>query len=69
MGRCKGLEIRDLAPEQVAALVEKWLPTAKENAKPTADDKRLIAALEWWQAAALKATNDGTAEADDNVPY
>ena len=52
MGKYKGLELRDLAPEQVQALVENWLPTAKANAKPTADDKRLMAALEWWEADA-----------------
>ena len=51
VGRCKGLEVRDLAPEQVQALIEKWLPTAKANAKPTADDKRLMAALDAWAAA------------------
>ena len=61
VGKCKGLEVRDLAPEQVGALVEHWLPTAKANAKPTADDKRLIAALEAWQAAQKPA--------DDDVPY
>jgi hypothetical protein len=61
VGRCKGLELRDLSPEQVGALVTNWLPTAKANAKPTADDKRLIAALEWWQTAQEKAA--------DNVPY
>jgi len=63
VGRCKGLEVRDLAPEQVQALIENWLPTAKANAKPTADDKRLMAALDWWQAAQKPA------EGDDNVPY
>lgn len=61
VGRCKGLELRDLAPEQVQALVANWLPTAKANAKPTADDKRLTAALDWWQAAQKPA--------EDNVPY
>lgn len=61
VGRCKGLELRDLAPEQVQALVTNWLPTAKANAKPTADDKRLIAALDWW-------VSTQPAE-DDNVPY
>ena len=59
VGRCKGLEVRDLAPEQVKALLENWLPSAKANAKPSADDKRLIAALEWWAA---KPEND-------DVPY
>ncbi len=61
VGRCKGLEVRDLAPEQVQALIENWLPLAKANVKPTADDRRLIGALDWWQAAQ-------PAE-DDNVPY
>ena len=62
VGKCKGLEVRDLAPEQVSALITNWLPTAKANAKPTADDKRLIAALEAWQAAQKPAD-------DDNVNY
>ncbi len=46
IGKCKGLEFRDLAPEQLQALVTNWLPTAKSNLKPTADDQRLVAALE-----------------------
>ena len=61
VGRCKGLELRDLAAEQVQALVANWLPGAKANPKPLADDKRLMAALEWWQTAQEKA--------NDNVPY
>jgi len=62
VGRCKGLEVRDLAPEQVQALIEHWLPTAKANPKPLADDKRLMAALAWW------STNKQPKE-DDDVPY
>ena len=58
VGRCKGLEVRDLSPEQVNALITNWLPTAKANAKPTADDKRLIAALEWWLSTQEKANDD-----------
>ncbi len=61
VGRCKGLEVRDLAPEQVQALIEHWLPAAKANPKPLADDKRLVAALEWWQQEQEKVA--------DNVPY
>jgi hypothetical protein len=61
VGRCKGLEVRDLSPEQVQALIGNWLPGAKTSAKPSADDKRLIAALEWWQAEQEKLA--------DNVPY
>jgi hypothetical protein len=67
VGKCKGLEVRDLSPEQVGALIANWLPTAKANVKPTADDKRLIAALESWQAA--KAAKAVTATNDDDVPY
>jgi hypothetical protein len=63
VGKCKGLEVRDLSPEQVGALIQNWLPTAKANPKPTADDKRLMAALEHWQAAQA-----ATPENDD-VPY
>ena len=66
VGKCKGLEVRDLSPEQVGALIGNWLPTAKANAKPTADDRRLIAALEAWQAAqAVTATK----EDEDNLNY
>lgn len=61
VGKCAGHELRDLSPEQVNALTEKWLPEAKEKAKPTADDKRLMAALEWFLAAQEKA--------NDDVPY
>ena len=63
VGKCKGLEVRDLSPEQVGALVANWLPTAKANAKPTADDKRLMAALESWQTA------QGEQPESDDVPY
>ena len=65
VGKCKGLDVRDLSPEQVGALVANWLPTAKANAKPTADDKRLMAALESWQAAqAVTATKE-----EDDINY
>jgi hypothetical protein len=61
VGKYTGIELRDLNPEAVGALVEKWLPTAKASAKPTADDRRLVAALEWWAAAREKEVDD--------VPY
>ncbi|MEI7732834.1 MAG: hypothetical protein WCO56_24900 [Verrucomicrobiota bacterium] len=59
VGKCKGLELRDLAPDQVKALIGHWLPTAKANAKPTADDRRLMAALEWWDLS----------QNEDNMPF
>ena len=58
VGRHRGLELRDLNPEAVQALCEKWLPGAKSNAKPTADDKRLIAALDWWLSTQEKANDN-----------
>lgn len=61
VGKYKGIELRDLNLEAVTALCEKWLPGAKANAKPLADDKRLIAALEWWLSTQTKA--------NDDVPY
>ena len=44
--------------QAVKALAEKWLPTAKASAKPSADDRRLIGALEWWLSAQEKADDD-----------
>ncbi len=58
VGKYQGIELRDLNLEAVKALCEKWLPTAKANAKPTADDKRLIAALDWWLSTQEKANDD-----------
>ncbi len=59
VGKCKGQALRDLTPEQVTGLVTHWLPAAKANSKPTADDQRLMKALEL-------ATNK---PASDDVPY
>lgn len=61
VGKHKGLDLCDLDREAVQALIEKWLPVAKSNPKPLADDRRLIAALE--QAAAELA------KLEDNIPY
>lgn len=60
VGKSKGQALRDLTPEQVNGLVTHWLPAARANSKPTADDQRLMKALE---LATNKPTND------DNVPY
>jgi hypothetical protein len=58
VGKYKGIELRDLNLEAVTALCEKWLPGAKANAKPLADDKRLIAALEWWLSTQTQPADD-----------
>jgi len=58
VGKCKGSALRDLTPEQLAAIVTNWLPAAKANSKPTADDQRLMKALEL-----------ATEKKDDNVAF
>jgi hypothetical protein len=58
VGKYKGIELRDLNLEAVQALCEKWLPGAKAAAKQTADDKRLIAALDWWLSTQEKANDN-----------
>jgi hypothetical protein len=58
--------LRDLSEEQVKKLVANWLPIGRANAKPTADDRRLMGALDWWVAMQAKATADAAA---DEVPY
>jgi hypothetical protein len=68
VGKCKGLELRDLAPEQVEALIAHWLPTAKANPKPLADDRRLMAALDWWLTMQQQPAAEAAVD-DDNVPY
>lgn len=58
VGRYTGIELRDLNLEAVQALCTKWLPTANANPKPTADDKRLIAALDWWMSTQTQPADD-----------
>jgi len=61
VGKSKGQALRDLTPEQVTGLVTHWLPAAKANSKPTADDQRLMRALEL--ATGPKLVDD------TNIPY
>lgn len=65
IGKHKGLDVGDLDRPAVQALIEHWLPEVKAKAKPLADDKRLIAALE-----AAQKELAAEAEVDpDNIPY
>lgn len=62
LGNAAGTPVRDLSIEQIDKIAERWLPTAKANPHASADDKRLIAAIEWvleerkHEAAAKAAT-------------
>ena len=65
VGKHKGLDLGDLDRPAITALVEHWLPEARAKAKPLADERRLMAALE-----AAQKELAATAEVDlDNVPY
>jgi len=51
VGNNKGIELRDLDGEAINKLVANWLPVHRAAKKPSADDKRLAAALELAQEA------------------
>jgi len=59
VGNNKGLELGDLDRRAVLALIEHWIPEARTQKRLSADDRRLIAALEAVQAEI---------EAEDDVP-
>ena len=59
VGKHKGLTLADLDRVSVVALLDRWLPTAHAAPKKTADDKRLITALEAAQAELAE---------EDNIP-
>lgn len=56
VGKHAGVELRDLDPEAIEKLTANWLPKHESNAKATADDKRLAAALKLAQEALSGAT-------------
>ncbi|MEI6279284.1 MAG: hypothetical protein WCQ16_07880 [Verrucomicrobiae bacterium] len=58
VGKHSGVELRDLDAEAITKLATNWLPRHNSNAKPTADDKRLAAALK----LAVEAVNEAPKE-------
>lgn len=69
VGKHKGIELRELTEESITSLIEHWLPKAKAEPKQTADDKRLIGALVWYQAK-FKADEEAQAKLEqDDIPY
>lgn len=68
VGKQTGHELRELSPDAVDALIVHWMPTAKAKPKMTADDTRLVEALNAysaWKAASAEAVDP----ADNEVPY
>lgn len=64
VGKHAGVELRDLDAEAIEKLVSNWLPKHQATAKPTADDKRLAAALEKAHAAITGATTQPQPQED-----
>jgi len=69
VGRHKGIELRELTEEAIGALIDNWLPAAKAAAKQSADDKRLIAALTWFDDKFKQAELDKAQGESDELPY
>ncbi len=70
VGKTAGSALRDLSLEQIDRLLVHWLPIGKAEAKPTADDKRLIAALEWIvEDRKREAEAKAHAEPPDDIPF
>jgi hypothetical protein len=57
VGKNAGVQLGDLDGDAVTKLLDNWLPKAEANPKPTADDKRLIAALNEAKSLLESATN------------
>jgi hypothetical protein len=69
VGKHKGIELRELTEESITSLIEHWLPKARAEVKQTADDKRLIGALVWYQAK-FKADEEAQVKLEqDDIPY
>jgi hypothetical protein len=69
VGKHKGIELRELTEESITSLIEHWLPKARAEVKQTADDKRLINGLVWYQAK-FKAAEDAQIKMEqDDIPY
>lgn len=65
IGKHAGVDLGDLDEDAVNKLIEKWLPKAKEQAKPKADDKRLMAALDEVAALLGGGAEEEAAEEDE----
>ena len=69
VGKHKGVELRELTEEAITALIEHWLPKAKAAEKQSADDKRLIRGLDWYQDRFKQAELAQEQLEQDDIPY
>lgn len=66
VGRHAGVNLCELDADAVKNLIEHWIPQARAKGKLLADDKRLIAALEFAKKELVAA---GPKDDDDEIPY
>lgn len=70
MGKHRGHELRDVDEGSIMKLIELWLPGAKKLEKPSADDRRLIKALDWFvEQKAAKAAAPAAETMPEDCPY
>jgi len=69
VGKHKGIELRELTEESITSLIEHWLPKARAEVKQTADDKRLINALVWYQAKFKADEEAQIKQEEDDLNY
>lgn len=58
-GPYAGQEFADLSTEQLQKIWDKWMPWARKQPKLSADAKRTVAAMEYWNANKDKADEAG----------
>lgn len=64
VGSHKGIDLIDLDKESIEKLITNWIPICQKQAKQSADDKRLIAALKMAQKALAENEDAGSEEGD-----
>jgi hypothetical protein len=69
VGKHKGIELRELTEESITSLIEHWLPKARAEVKQSADDKRLIGALVWYQAKFKADEEAQIKQEEDDLNY
>lgn len=69
VGKNAGHELRELEETAIKAIIDNWVPVALKKEKLTADDKRLIQALEAYSEYKTAEAAKPAAPETDDVPY
>lgn len=65
--KSRGVEFRELSPESIQLLIQHWVPQTKDQPSLSADDKRLLAAVDWWTKE--QANKAEPSDGNDEIPY